>query len=311
VNAVLCRGIPIQAQACVRDVTRPEKDLQTPTLKETAEADLSEGEEARDWERLFIGEIKAGRDPRRPRVQRKPGEAVPTNVADFLDAYMERCVKPAVLRSIRSIRSRVVALKEYLGELPLDALEEPDEITRFKTESDYADEVEIATVHRALEALPAAMNWGMAQTPPLFKKSPFYRFGGRMNKKLETARDRRLSRDQEKMLLDAALQKTNTPEHQFVGRLSAAAPPEVDGWYLRDGLHVVHHSHDRMCGRDVENRKLAGRQHPFDFTRLVAPCTRTPGVIDPEEPALHEVLAQPLYFLVRELRRPDIGDNRI
>jgi hypothetical protein len=26
------------------------------------------------------------------------------------------------------------------------------------------------------------MNWGMAQTPPLFKKSPFHRFGVRMNK---------------------------------------------------------------------------------------------------------------------------------
>jgi hypothetical protein len=63
--------------------------------------------------------------------------------------------------SIRSVQSRVAALKQYLGELPLDALEEPDEINRFKTESDYADEVEIATVHRALEALRAAMNWGM------------------------------------------------------------------------------------------------------------------------------------------------------
>jgi len=39
------------------------------------------------------------------------------------------------------------------------------------------DEVEIATVHRALETLRAAMNWGMAQTPALFKKSPFHRFG--------------------------------------------------------------------------------------------------------------------------------------
>ena len=176
-------------------------------------------EEARDWERLFIGEIKAGRDPRRPRVQRKPCQAMPTNVADFLDVYMERCVKPAALRSIRSIRSRVSALKEYLGELPLDALEEPDEINRFKTESDYADEVEIATVHRALETLRAAMNWGMAQTPPLFKKSPFHRFGVRMNKKLETVRDRRLSREEERMLLDVALQKMHTPEHQLVGPL--------------------------------------------------------------------------------------------
>jgi hypothetical protein len=28
-------------------------------------------EEARDWERVFIGEIKAGRDPRRPRAVQK------------------------------------------------------------------------------------------------------------------------------------------------------------------------------------------------------------------------------------------------
>jgi integrase len=117
------------------------------------------------------------------------------------------------------MQSRVAVLKEHLGELPLDALEEPDEINRFKNESDYAEEVEIATVHRALETLRAAMNWGMAQTPPLFKKSPFHRFGVRMNKKLETCRDRRLSREEEKWLLDAALQKMNTPEHQFAGPL--------------------------------------------------------------------------------------------
>ena len=38
----------------------------------------------------------------------------------------------------------------------------------------YVDDVEIATVRRVLETLRAAMNWGMAQTPPLFNKSPFY-----------------------------------------------------------------------------------------------------------------------------------------
>jgi hypothetical protein len=130
---------------------------------------------------------------------------------------MDRCVRPAGLRSIRSVQSRVAALKQYLGELPLDALEEPDEINRFKTESDYADEVEIATVHRALETLRAAMNWAMAQTPPLFKKSPFHRFGVRMNKKLETTRDRRLTREEEKRLLDTALHEMNATVHQFVG----------------------------------------------------------------------------------------------
>ena len=118
------------------------------------------------------------------------------HVAGFLDAYMERCVKPAGLRSINSVRSRVATLKEYLGQLPLSALEDADEINRFKTESDYVEDVEIATVHRILETLRAAINWGMAQTPPLVNKSPFHRYGVRMNKKAETTRDRRIARDE-------------------------------------------------------------------------------------------------------------------
>jgi hypothetical protein len=109
----------------------------------------------------------------------------------FLDAYVERCAKPAGLKSLRALGSRIVVLKKYRGELPLDSLEEPDDINRFKTESDYAEEVEVATMNRALETLRAAMNWGLAQTPPLFRKSPFHRYGVRMNKKAETMRDRR------------------------------------------------------------------------------------------------------------------------
>jgi integrase len=53
----------------------------------------------------------------------------------------------------------------------------------------------------------------------MFKKSPFHRFGVRMNKKLETTRDRRLTREEEKRLLDTALQVMNTPEHQMTGPL--------------------------------------------------------------------------------------------
>ena len=193
--------------------------LRRPTDGAGKQRPIESIEEARQWERLFIGEIQAGRDPRRPRKRRTATDTTPKSVSAFLDAYMDRCVKPAGLRSIPSVQSRVAALKQYLGELPLDALEEPDEINGFKTESDYAEEVEIATVHRALETLRAAMNWGMAQTPPLFKKSPFHRFGVRMNKKLETTRDRRLTREEEKRLLDTALQKMNTAEHQFAGPL--------------------------------------------------------------------------------------------
>jgi len=194
-------------------------DFAVPRMEPGKQRPIQSMEEARHWERLFIGEIQAGRNPRRPRMRRTTTDVAPKNLSAFLDAYMDRCVRPAGLRSIRSVLSRVAALKQYLGELPLDALEEPDEINRFKTESDYAEEVEIATVHRALETLRAAMNWGMAQTPPLFKKSPFHRFGVRMNKKLETSRDRRLSREEERQLLDTALQTMNSPEHQFVGSL--------------------------------------------------------------------------------------------
>lgn len=73
--------------------------------------------------------------------------------------------------------------------------------------------------HRLLERLRATMNWGLAQTPPLFTKSPFHRFGVRMNKKAETIRDRRISREEEKRLLDTALHKMNDGVHMFVGEL--------------------------------------------------------------------------------------------
>jgi integrase len=176
-------------------------------------------EEARDWERVFIGEIKAGREPGRPRPVQRSSDATLKDVASFLDAYVERHVKPAALKSVSSTRSRIDVLKNHLGELSLDTLEEPDDINAFKADSDYAEQVELATMHRTLETLRHAMNWGLAQTPPLFKKSPFHRFGVRMNKKAETARDRRLSREEEKQLLDTALSRMNTPEHQFVGPL--------------------------------------------------------------------------------------------
>ncbi len=197
----------------------PVNEFAIPRMDANKQRPIESLEEARDWERVFIGEIKAGRDPRRPRPVQKSSNGAPKDVASFLDAYVERCVTPAALKSVNSTCSRVDVLKKHLGELPLDALEEPDEINRFKSGSDYAKRVELATIHRTLETLRAAMNWGMAQTPPLFRKSPFHRFGVRMNKKGETVRDRRLSREEEKKLLDAALQKMNTPEHQFVGPL--------------------------------------------------------------------------------------------
>ncbi len=195
----------------------PANDFAIPRMEPGKQRPIQSMEEARDWERLFIGEIKAGRDP-----GRRPTRAIHVNtqlgdVSAFLEAYLERYVKPAGLRSIDAIGSRIGVLEQHFGHLPLSALEEPDDINQFKTDSDYAEDVELATMHRALETLRAAINWGMAQTPPLFAKTPFHRFGVRLNKKAETSRDRRLSRDEEKRLLDTALVRMNTAEHQFVG----------------------------------------------------------------------------------------------
>jgi integrase len=174
-------------------------------------------EEARDWQRLFIGEIKAGRDPRVMLTTVKPAPDL-LHVGGFLDAYFERQVRPAGLRSVDTIRSRIKILKKYLGDLPIERLEQPDVVNQFKSDSAYADAVEIATLHKLLATLRAAIHWGQAQAPPLIEKSPFHRFGVRLNKKAETVRDRRVSREEEKRLLAAAL-AMNTWEHRWVGPL--------------------------------------------------------------------------------------------
>jgi len=190
-----------------------------PRMEPGKQRPIQSMEEARDWERLFIGEIKDGRDPSHVPTRSVQAGAQLGDVAAFLDAYWERCVKPAGLKSLGSVRSQLSVLKQNLGHLQLLALEEPDEINRFKAESDWAEDVELASVHRVLERLRAAINWGLAQTPPLFARSPFHRFGVRLNKKAEVARDRRVSRDEEKRLLDTALGVMNTAPHQYVGEL--------------------------------------------------------------------------------------------
>ena len=148
----------------------PANEFAVPRMEPGKQRPIESMEEARDWERLFIGEIKAGprsASPREPHEQagtelrrRRRRSSTPTWTA----ASNRRGFAASP-----SVQSRVGVLKEHLGELPLTPLEDPDDINRFKTESDYAEDVEIATVHRALETLRAAMNWGMAQTPPLFK----------------------------------------------------------------------------------------------------------------------------------------------
>jgi integrase len=197
----------------------PVNTFAIPRMEPGKQRPIQSMEEARDWEPVFVGEVKAGRDPSRPPARSAEVATDIRDAATFLDAYWERCVKPAGLRSLGSVKSRLSVLKQHLGHLPLGAREEPDEINRFKSDSDYAEDVELASMHRVLERLRAAMNWGMNADASLVRAVAVQPVGVRMNKKAETIRDRRLSRDEEKRLLDTALGVMNTAPHQYVGEM--------------------------------------------------------------------------------------------
>src|SRR5260370_37193268 len=135
-------------------------------------------------------------------------------VANFLDQYYERYVVAESLRSVMSIRSRLAALKEGLGTLPVSALERTDTIEDFKRE--YGQSRSLAAVNRTLGILRHAMNWGRGRTPPMFVASPFHRFGVKIRTNAETKRDRRIAPDEERQLLEAA-DKIDCAEHAYAG----------------------------------------------------------------------------------------------
>lgn len=73
----------------------PANEFAIPRMETGKQRPIQSMEEARDWERLFIGEIKAGRDPRHVPRGTIQLDTQLTDVSAFLDAYFERCVKPA------------------------------------------------------------------------------------------------------------------------------------------------------------------------------------------------------------------------
>lgn len=188
--------MPVDAFALVRGATQPV---------------LSKQEAEKVWEPRFIGEIVAGKDPRKA-----PAPPVPqgTTVADFLDQYFERYVVAEGLRSVASIRSRVTALKDAIGELPVAALERAETIEDFKGE--YGKTRSVAAVNRTLAILRHAINWGRGRTPAVFTATPFHRFGVKIRTKVETKRNRRIAADEERKLLEAA-DKLNCAEHAYAG----------------------------------------------------------------------------------------------
>ena len=188
--------MPVDVFALARGATQPI------TSKQEAE---------KVWEPRFIGEIASGKDPHKAPA---PPVSEGMTVAGFLDQYYERYVVAESLRSVASIRSRLASLKEALGILPVTALERTATIEDFKSE--YGKTRSIAAVNRTLRILRHAMNWGRGRTPAIFVASPFHRFGVKIKTKGETKRDRRITPDEERRLLDAA-GMLDCAEHAFAG----------------------------------------------------------------------------------------------
>ena len=143
-----CRGTCRSSRRCLEhlwfDVTHdgkrfrmPVNDFAVPRMEPGKQRSIESMEEARDWERLFIGEIKAGRDPQLKPVRKEKAPDI-KHVAGFLDAYFDGHLKPAGIRSLDTAAGRLKVLKQYFGDLPVKALEEPAVINRFKAESEYA-----------------------------------------------------------------------------------------------------------------------------------------------------------------------------
>lgn len=291
-----CRGACRSARRCLEHLwfdvkhrgTRfrmPVNDFAAPRMEPHKQRPVQSMEEVRDWERLFIGEIKAGRDPRiKPTRNETPADL--QTVARFLDAFLDRHLRPAGIRSLDTAAGRIKTLKQYFGELPIKALEDASIINRFKSDSDYARRVEISTLHKVLAILRAAIRWGQAQTPPLIDKSPFHRFGVRLNTKAETVRDRRISRDEEKRLLDAAI-AMNTWEHRWVGPLMHDRVIGALELCCRLGeMLVIQNKRVDWDGhtigipghttKDKENRRI-----PFDPNGRLAAVLRRRGKLEP------------------------------
>jgi integrase len=220
----------------------------------------------------FLGEIMAGRDPRS--APTKPERTGVLTVAEFLDRYQTNYVEAEGLKSADTVLGHIKALKASLGNLPVNALEKPADIARFKAE--YRQGRKLATVNRALGVLRAAINWGRFQDPPLLTTTPFHRFGVTIKARDETKRNRRVHRDEEQQLL-AACVTMNSAEHKFAGpamhdRIIGALETccRQDEMLRIQNRHVEWPQHQIVIpganAKDAENRRI-----PFDPQGRLSP----------------------------------------
>jgi integrase len=161
-------------------------------------------QEAKDWERQFISEVKAGRDPKRSPQAEAPPERVAT-VGDLLRLYRSRYVDVERLKSHAGIVSQLNVLEAQLGHLPTTVLEHPMAIEDFKAR--YASRA-IATTNRYLARLRHVSNWALGRG--FLSKTAFHALGVRIAVKSERRRERRVSEAEEERLLDAC-KRLNEP----------------------------------------------------------------------------------------------------
>lgn len=242
-------------------------------VKQTAE---------RVWEPRFVAEIMSGRDPHVPPNVAKTTAGL--TVTEFLDRYFTDYVEAEGLIDPMTVRSRLKAVKETIGTLPVSVLEKPAEILRFKAV--YRKGREIATVNRALSTLRAAINWGRFQDPPYLTTTPFHRFGVSIKVKEETKRDRRIGLQEEQALL-AACSTMNGAEHKYVGAamhdriIGALETCCRQGEMLRIQNRHVDWERQQIAipgkhAKDRENRRI-----PFDPHGRLAPILKRRMTLGP------------------------------
>ena len=259
--------MPVDDFAIPRGATEPV------TSKQTAE---------KVWEPKLLAEIIAGRDPRvSPTMPKREGVVT---VSDFLDQYFRNYVEAEGLKTADTIRGHIKQLDEVLGELPVNALEKPADIARFKAQ--YRNGRTLATVNRVLGVLRAAVNWGRFQDPPLLSTSPFHRFGVSIKRRDENKRDRRVHRDEEQRLL-AACVTMNAAEHKWVGpamhdRIVGALENCCrQGEMLRIKNKDVDWAQHQTIIRGANAKDSENRRIPFDPHGRLAPILKRRAVLGP------------------------------
>jgi hypothetical protein len=94
-------------------------------------------------------------------------------VAGFLDAYFERHLRLAGIRSLDTATGRIKTLKRYFGELPVKAQEDASIINRSRATPNTRAGSRSPRCTRCWRSCVPPSAGGQARTPPLIEESPF------------------------------------------------------------------------------------------------------------------------------------------